>query len=84
MRLSWVWLRISGLDGTEVGSHGYVEWDMDARRRIRWRSLDLARITMLHEQVAREIQLGIEYDPAPPFNSGSPKTAGSSTGAAAK
>jgi hypothetical protein len=27
------------LDGTEVGSHGYVEWDdMDARRRIRWRS----------------------------------------------
>jgi cyclohexyl-isocyanide hydratase len=27
------------------------------------------------EQVAREIQLQIEYDPAPPFNSGSPKTA---------
>jgi cyclohexyl-isocyanide hydratase len=27
------------------------------------------------EEVAREIQLGIEYDPAPPFNSGSPKTA---------
>lgn len=27
------------------------------------------------EQVAREIQLGIEYDPAPPFDSGSPKTA---------
>lgn len=27
------------------------------------------------ELVAREIQLGIEYDPAPPFNSGSPKTA---------
>ena len=27
------------------------------------------------EQTAREIQLGIEYDPAPPFNSGSPKTA---------
>ncbi len=27
------------------------------------------------EQVAREIQLGIEYDPAPPFNSGSPRTA---------
>ena len=27
------------------------------------------------EQVAREIQLQIEYDPAPPFNSGSPTTA---------
>jgi len=27
------------------------------------------------EQAAREIQLGIEYDPAPPFDSGSPKTA---------
>ena len=27
------------------------------------------------EEVAREIQLGIEYDPAPPFDSGSPKTA---------
>jgi cyclohexyl-isocyanide hydratase len=27
------------------------------------------------EQVAREIQLGIEYDPKPPFDSGSPKTA---------
>ncbi len=27
------------------------------------------------EQTAREIQLGIEYDPEPPFNSGSPKTA---------
>jgi cyclohexyl-isocyanide hydratase len=27
------------------------------------------------EQVAREIQFGIEYDPAPPFDSGSPRTA---------
>jgi cyclohexyl-isocyanide hydratase len=27
------------------------------------------------EEVAREIQLGIEYDPEPPFESGSPKTA---------
>ena len=27
------------------------------------------------EQVAREIQLQIEYEPAPPFNSGSPRTA---------
>ncbi len=27
------------------------------------------------ETVAREIQLQIEYDPAPPFNSGSPRTA---------
>jgi cyclohexyl-isocyanide hydratase len=27
------------------------------------------------EDVAREIQLRIEYDPAPPFNSGSPRTA---------
>jgi cyclohexyl-isocyanide hydratase len=31
------------------------------------------------EQVAREIQLSIEYDPAPPFNSGSPKTAARET-----
>jgi cyclohexyl-isocyanide hydratase len=27
------------------------------------------------EQVAREIQVGIEYDPEPPFDCGSPKTA---------
>src|SRR5438876_415988 len=27
------------------------------------------------EEVARQIQLQIEYDPAPPFDSGSPKTA---------
>lgn len=27
------------------------------------------------EQVAREIQLGIEYDPEPPFDTGSPKSA---------
>ena len=31
------------------------------------------------EQVAREIQLQIEYDPAPPFNAGSPKTASPET-----
>jgi cyclohexyl-isocyanide hydratase len=31
------------------------------------------------EAVAREIQLQIEYDPAPPFNSGSPRTASSET-----
>jgi cyclohexyl-isocyanide hydratase len=31
------------------------------------------------EDVAREIQLQIEYDPAPPFNSGSPKTAARET-----
>ena len=31
------------------------------------------------EQVAREIQLQIEYDPAPPFNSGSPRTASRET-----
>jgi len=34
------------------------------------------------EQVAREIQLQIEYDPAPPFNSGSPRTASAETLAA--
>jgi cyclohexyl-isocyanide hydratase len=34
------------------------------------------------EQVAREIQLQIEYDPAPPFNSGSPRTASAETVAA--
>src|SRR5262245_27220121 len=31
------------------------------------------------ETVAREIQLQIEYDPAPPFNSGSPRTASAET-----
>jgi cyclohexyl-isocyanide hydratase len=31
------------------------------------------------EAVAREIQLQIEYDPAPPFNSGSPQTAACAT-----
>jgi cyclohexyl-isocyanide hydratase len=31
------------------------------------------------EEVARSIQLQIEYDPAPPFNSGSPKTASPET-----
>jgi cyclohexyl-isocyanide hydratase len=34
------------------------------------------------EEVAREIQLQIEYDPAPPFNSGSPRTAAAETIAA--
>lgn len=32
-----------------------------------------ARLT--HEDVAKAIQLGIEYDPAPPFDSGSPEKA---------
>jgi cyclohexyl-isocyanide hydratase len=36
------------------------------------------------EAVAREIQLQIEYDPAPPFDSGSPKTAWPETLAALK
>jgi cyclohexyl-isocyanide hydratase len=31
------------------------------------------------EAIAREIQLQIEYDPAPPFNSGSPQTAARTT-----
>ncbi len=31
--------------------------------------------TMLGEDAAKEIQLGIEYDPAPPFNAGSPHSA---------
>ena len=35
------------------------------------------------EEVARQIQLQIEYDPAPPFNSGSPKTASPATVAGA-
>ncbi|RME94867.1 MAG: DJ-1/PfpI family protein [Alphaproteobacteria bacterium] len=36
----------------------------------------LAIAAQLHgEEVARAIQLGIEYDPAPPFASGSPETA---------
>ena len=31
---------------------------------------------MTHENVAKAIQLGIEYDPAPPFDAGSPEKAG--------
>jgi len=34
------------------------------------------------EEIAREIQLQIEYDPAPPFDSGSPRTAAPETVAA--
>ena len=36
------------------------------------------------EETAREIQLQIEYDPHPPFNSGSPRTAPPQTVAALK
>lgn len=41
-------------------------------------ALQLAAI-LEGEKVAREIQLQIEYDPAPPFNGGSPKTASPET-----
>jgi cyclohexyl-isocyanide hydratase len=41
-------------------------------------ALTLAAI-LAGESVAREIQLQIEYDPAPPFDSGSPKTASPQT-----
>jgi cyclohexyl-isocyanide hydratase len=41
-------------------------------------ALSLAAI-LEGEQVAREIQLQIEYDPAPPFQSGSPETASPET-----
>ncbi len=41
-------------------------------------ALSLAAI-LEGEQVAREIQLQIEYDPAPPFNSGSTRTAAPET-----
>lgn len=46
-------------------------------------ALQLAAI-LEGEQVAREIQLGIEYDPAPPFNAGSPRTAAPDAVAAVK
>ncbi len=36
------------------------------------------------EAVARAVQLGLEYDPAPPFDSGSPQNAGEETLAAVK
>ncbi len=36
----------------------------------------LTLVSLLHEQkTAEAIQLGLEYNPAPPFNSGSPDTA---------
>jgi cyclohexyl-isocyanide hydratase len=41
-------------------------------------ALTLAAI-LESDEVAREIQLGIEYDPDPPFDSGSPKTAARAT-----
>jgi putative intracellular protease/amidase len=34
---------------------------------------------MTHEEVAKAIQLGIEYDPEPPFDSGSTRTASADT-----
>jgi putative intracellular protease/amidase len=34
---------------------------------------------MTHEEVAKAVQLGIEYDPEPPFDSGSTKTASQET-----
>jgi cyclohexyl-isocyanide hydratase len=37
-----------------------------------------------NEEVARAIQLQLEYDPEPPFNSGSPATAGPELVAAAR
>jgi cyclohexyl-isocyanide hydratase len=46
-------------------------------------ALALAEI-LAGEQVAREIQLQIEYDPDPPFNSGSPRTAAPETLAAVR
>ena len=46
-------------------------------------ALSLAAI-LEGEEAAREIQLQIEYDPQPPFNSGSPKTAAPETLAALK
>lgn len=40
----------------------------------------LVVISLLHgEQVAREVQLMLEYDPAPPYQSGSPRTADTAT-----
>lgn len=30
---------------------------------------------LFNEDVAKEVQLMLEYNPAPPFNAGSPKTA---------
>jgi transcriptional regulator GlxA family with amidase domain len=42
----------------------------------------LARLT--DEQTARMVQLGIEYDPQPPFNAGSPASAGPELVAAAR
>ena len=43
-----------------------------------------ARGHLAGEKVAREIQLGIEYDPDPPFDSGSPATAAPDTLATVK
>jgi cyclohexyl-isocyanide hydratase len=40
--------------------------------------IDFALVVAAHlfgEDAARAIQLAMEYDPAPPFNSGSPRTA---------
>jgi cyclohexyl-isocyanide hydratase len=46
-------------------------------------ALKLAAI-LESEEVARQIQLQIEYDPTPPFNSGSPQTAAPETLAAVR
>ena len=38
-------------------------------------ALALTRRAVAGEEVAQAIQLGIEYDPQPPFDAGSPETA---------
>ena len=49
------------LEGLEATSH--------------WASLDQLAARIAGDDVAHAIQLGIEYDPQPPFKAGSPETA---------
>ncbi len=75
----WQALEELGRLGVEVGRRaGRVRREARHRRRAcprgsTWRSRSWRRIA--GEQVAQAIQLGIEYDPQPPFDAGSPHKA---------
>ena len=59
-------------------SHPYYRWRRDGRHRLGLTVL----AELLGEEAARTTQLMVEYDPAPPFDPGSPSSAGAAVTAA--
>ena len=69
---------------SSIGRYGYGEATVQRISRTAGVSsgIDMALTLvarMTHEEVAKAVQLGIEYDPEPPFDSGSTKTASQDT-----